>query len=183
MAFLDRRCNGGVNLLCKYPVGLVIMRSPSLAHQLKGTVKDAHRRSECWVGCCRFSMSVDSMRSPGVLERQSSGVVKDVQKSAQAGIGMLSSHLPALLNYWPDLAEAKRPEAKRPEACASTNMHLAHCVDPASPGLASASPSLASASPGLASASPGLASASPGLASASPGLASASPGLASASPV
>lgn len=103
MAFLDRGAMMG-SLLCKYPEGLVIMRSPSLAHQSKGTVKDAHRRLECWVGCCRFSMSVDSMRSPGVLERQSSGVVKDVQKSAQAGIGALSSHLPALLNSWPDFA-------------------------------------------------------------------------------
>ena len=91
-----QECNDGLNLLCKYPVGLVIMSFPSLVHQPKGAVKVAHWRCEWWVGCCRFSMSLDAMRSPGALERQSSGVVKDVQKSAQAGIGALASHLPAL---------------------------------------------------------------------------------------
>ena len=48
-------------------------------------------------------MSLDAMRSPGALERQSSGVVKDVQKSAQAGIGALASHLPALQMPGPTL--------------------------------------------------------------------------------
>ena len=35
--------------------------------------------------CCRYSLAVDNRGS--TLERQASGVVKDVQKAAQAGIG------------------------------------------------------------------------------------------------
>ena len=37
--------------------------------------------------CCRYSLAVDNCGS--TLERQASGVVKDVQKAAQAGIGGL----------------------------------------------------------------------------------------------
>ena len=88
-------------------------------------------------------MSVDSMRSPGVLERQSSGVVKDVQKSAQAGIGALASHLPALQS--PSLTLLNQNALKPVPAQTCTP----HCETPASPGLASALQRSAASNPCL----------------------------------